>query len=145
MIYANPVPVANACQMGKDVVEDALKAICKAIIDLTMCDRDISLQMGFCNVRITDRKLKVIFADYLAKELSDKNFEGQMKRQASPVATLWKTSYNKNFERSSLGTLIKKPNQEVTEALNEKTKALKMMSLDMSSSSKFTKSAAPRK
>lgn len=68
-----------------------------------------------------------------------------MKRQASPVATLWKTSYNKNFERSSLGTLIKKPNQEVTEALNEKTKALKLMSLDMSSSSKFTKSVAPRK
>ena len=97
MIYANPVPVAAACQMGKDVVEDALKSICKAIIDLTMHDKDIQLQMGFCNVRITNRKLNVIFADYLKKELGDKNFEGQMKRQASPVATLWKTSYDKTF------------------------------------------------
>jgi len=145
MIYANPVPVAAACQMGKDVVEDALKAICKAIIDLTKHDKDIQLQMGFCAVRITDKKLKVIFADYLNKELADKNFEGQMKRQASPVNTLWKTSYSKNFQTSTLGTLIKKPNQEVTEALNEKTRALKMMSMDMSSSSKFTKGPAPRK
>jgi len=31
MIYANPVPIAACCQMGKDVVEDTLKTIFLAI------------------------------------------------------------------------------------------------------------------
>jgi len=34
MIYANPVPIAACCQMGKDVVEDTLKTIFMAIQDL---------------------------------------------------------------------------------------------------------------
>jgi hypothetical protein len=59
-----------------------------------------------------------------------------MKRSTSPVSTLWKTSYTKTFASSTLGTLIKKPNPEVVQTLNEKTMALKMMSLDLSSQSK---------
>ena len=35
MIYCNPVPIAAACLMGKDVVQDALDAIFLGIIDLT--------------------------------------------------------------------------------------------------------------
>jgi hypothetical protein len=38
---------------------------------------------------------------------------------------------------STLGSLVKKPNNTVTNALNEKTMALKLMSLDMSSSGRF--------
>lgn len=40
---------------------------------------------------------------------------------------------------STLGTLVKKPNPFLTDALNEKTAALKIMSLDLSSSGKFYK------
>jgi len=36
-----------------------------------------------------------------------------------------------------MGTLIMKPNHDVVQTLNEKTKALKLMSLDLSSSGKF--------
>jgi len=62
-IYANPVPVASACQMGVDVVRDTLDTIFKALEDLIMIhDRDISLQFGFCNIQMRDRKLRVIFA-----------------------------------------------------------------------------------
>ena len=64
MIYANPVPIAAACQMGKDVVQDTLSTIFKAIEDLiAVYDRDISLQFGFANVQIVGRNLKVYFAD----------------------------------------------------------------------------------
>jgi hypothetical protein len=59
-----------------------------------------------------------------------------MKRSTSPVSLLWKTSYTKTFASSTLGTLIRKPNPEVVSTLNEKTMALKMMSLDLSSQSK---------
>jgi len=42
MIYANPVPIAAACQMGVDVVKGALEIIFKAIEDLiNIHDKDI--------------------------------------------------------------------------------------------------------
>ena len=60
-----------------------------------------------------------------------------MKRAITPVSQTWKSSYTKTFAQSTLGTLLAKPNQEVVRTLNDKTLALKMMSLDLSSSGKF--------
>ena len=138
MIYANPVPIANACQMGVDVVKGTLATIFKAIEDLiNIHDKDITLQFGFCAVRMAGKNLKVVFADRLTKEVSGPQFENSMKRMTSPVATMWRTNTNKMFQKSALGTLIKKPNAAVTEALAQKTEALKLMSLDMSSSAAF--------
>ena len=117
-IYANPVPVAQACQMGVDVVRDTLDTIFKALEDLLMIhDKDISLQFGFCNIQMRNRKLKVLFADYLSKEISEDEFEGKMRRMNSPVSSLWKTNTDKMFQQSALGSVIKKPNLAVTEAL----------------------------
>jgi len=70
MVFLNPVPVAAAAQMGPDVVKDCLASIFGAIEDLIRQDKDISLQMGFANLRFTNRGLKVHFADYLGKELA---------------------------------------------------------------------------
>ena len=54
--------------MGVEVVRDTLDTIWKALEDLIMIhDRDINLQFGFCNVRMINRKLKVVFADYLSR------------------------------------------------------------------------------
>ena len=76
MIYANPVPIANACQMGTAVVRDTLASIFKAIIDLiTLKDKDINLAFGFCNVIMRNKNLSVPFASYLTKECSDPQFE----------------------------------------------------------------------
>jgi len=60
-----------------------------------------------------------------------------MKRATQPVSETWKSNYTKTFAQSTLGTLLQKPNQEVVRTLNDKTMALKMMSLDLSSSGKF--------
>ena len=142
MIYANPVPIANACQMGSAVVRDTLAAIFKAIVDLiTLKDKSINLAFGFCNVYMRDKNLSVPFAEYLTKECSDAQFEQTMKRQASPVATLWRTSTEMNFRKSNLGQMIQKPNASKAEAQMLKTEALRMMSMDMSSSAGFTKLA----
>lgn len=67
MVFLNPVPVAAAAQMGPDVVKDCMAAIFGAVEDLIRQDRDISLQMGFANLRFTDKSLKVYFADYMTK------------------------------------------------------------------------------
>jgi len=122
--------------LGKDVVEDALNAIFLGITDLVKFGRDLNLQFGFCNIQIYDRNLKVVFKPAYVQSIKDKNFETNMKRSTTPVSQLWKTSYTKNFAQSTLGNLIKKPNEEVVKTLNEKTMALKMMSIDMSSSTK---------
>jgi hypothetical protein len=63
MIYCNPVPIAAACMLGKDVVTDALNTIFLAIIDLTKFNRDILLKFGFANISIIHRDLKVLFGD----------------------------------------------------------------------------------
>jgi len=68
-IYANPVPVAAAACLGKDVVTDALNTIFLAIQDLIKLDRDINLAFGFCNVRITGRNLSVVFANDLNQSI----------------------------------------------------------------------------
>ena len=117
MIYANPVPIANACQMRTDVVRDTLGHIFRAIVDLiTLRDKDINLSLGFCNVIMRNKALNVPFASYLTKECKDDAFETTMKRMNSPVSTLWKTNTQASFNRSGLGTMIQKPNASVAEA-----------------------------
>jgi hypothetical protein len=138
-IYANPVPVAAAAMLGKDVVQDALNTIFLAIQDLIKYDKNIDLAFGFCNVRIVNRNLKVVFHENLSKTVGGAQFEQQMVRQKSPVSTLWKTSYGETWAKSTLGSLVKKPNMQVTQTLNEKTEALRIMSLDLSSSGRFFK------
>ena len=118
MIYANPVPVASGCQMGTDVVKDTLETIYKAIEDLiNIHDKDISLQFGFACVTFYQKNLKVHFADYLSKEVSGSQFETTMRRMNSPVSSMWRTNTSKMFQQSALGTMIKKPNAAVTNAL----------------------------
>ena len=122
--------------MGKDLVDDTIEAILTAIEDLVRLDKDILLQMGFCVMKFTNRTLKVVFAHYLSKELADKDVEERMRRSNSPVSSLWKTNTSAMFGQSNLGKLVQKPNKHMTEAMMQKTQALKMMSMDMSSAAK---------
>jgi len=62
MIYCNPVPIAAACLLGKDVVTEALNTLFLAVQDLVKYNRDINLQFGFGCVRIVGKDLRVAFA-----------------------------------------------------------------------------------
>ena len=121
MIYCNPVPIAAACLLGKDVVTEALNTLFLAVQDLVKYNRDINLQFGFGCVRIVGKDLRVAFAQDFVESIQNKHFEKNMKRSITPVSQIWKTSYTKTFAGSTLGTLIKKPNPEVVSTLNEKT------------------------
>lgn len=110
MIYANPVPIAAACQMGKDVVEDTLRTIFLAIQDMLKYDFNLMLQFGFANISFINKNMKVVFAPYLKTEVKDKDFETIMRRSNSPVGETWRTNTQSEFFKSSLGTMIRKPN-----------------------------------
>lgn len=69
MIYCNPVPIAAACLLGTDVVNDILNTIFLAIIDLTKYGRDINLAFGFCNIRMINKKLNVVFSNNLVESV----------------------------------------------------------------------------
>ena len=58
--------------MGVDVVRGTLNIIYKAIEDLiNIHDKDISLQFGFAVVQMRNKNLKVVFADFLTKEVTN--------------------------------------------------------------------------
>jgi hypothetical protein len=122
--------------MGKEVVEDTLRTIFLAIQDMIKYEYNLLLQFGFANISMVNRNLKVTFAEFLTREVKEKEFETTMRRSNSPVSTTWTTNTQSEFFKSSLGSLIKKPNHEVTEALMQKTQALKLMSMDMSSATR---------
>jgi len=100
--------------LGTDVVTDALNTIFLAIKDLIKYDKDIDLAFGFANVRIAGKSLATTFREGLAREVAAPAFEEQMVRQKSPVSTLWRTSYGDAWAKSTLGSLVKKPNKDVT-------------------------------
>lgn len=121
MIYANPVPIAAACQMGKDVVTDTLNTIFLACHDMLKLDYNLQLQFGFANINFVNKACKVVFAPYLTHEVKEKEFETTMRRSTASVSNAWRSSTQENFFRSSLGTMIRKPNEQVNSALRHKT------------------------
>ncbi len=56
-----------------------------------------------------------------------------MKMSKTSTKSFWTSSYKKNWNQSNLGTLINKPSSGVADALALKTRALQLLSIDMSS------------
>ena len=108
MIYCNPYPIAAAWCVSTEIVKDGLQAIWAAIIDLIKLDNDLNLNFGFCRIVVDDKNLKVRFRTGFSTEVKDKEFQVKMKRSVSPCSTFWKTSYQKEWTKSNLGTLLKK-------------------------------------
>ena len=135
MVFCNPVPIAQACYLDKEVVRDAHKALFKAVYDLTKLGRGLVLQFGFAVVVISNRDLKVKFDPRFEASLNDKTYESRMRRSEFPCRTIWKTSYDAQWMRSSLSKLVKSPSVSTVQQLNERTLALKVMSLDLVSNS----------
>jgi hypothetical protein len=131
MVFCNPVPIAQACYLDKELVRDAHRAIFKAVYDLTKLGRALVLQFGFAVVIISNRDLKVKFDPRFEASINDKSYETRMRRSEYPCRTIWKTSYNDQWMRSSLSKMVKTPSIDTVKHLNERTLALKVMSLDL--------------
>lgn len=113
MIYCNAFPIAQSVSVQTPVVKDALDAIWAAIIDLIKYGKDIDLNFGFCRINIIDKNLKYRFKAGFEKNVKGNKFEDKMKRSLSPTGSHWRTSYKKEWKKSNLGKLLKKPQGSV--------------------------------
>ena len=93
MIFCNPVPIANACYLAKNIVQDAHRAIFKAVRDLTNQGRNIELRFNFAVIRVLNRSLSVQFAPKFAGAINDKNYELKMRRSDDPCKKLRTTTH----------------------------------------------------
>ena len=139
-IYCNPVPIAAAVFLGKDVVESTLNAIFSAIKDLLQHDSDIVLKMGFCVVKMLKRNLTVTFNPTFLDQINNKDFEGVMRKSDLKTSDHWKQTYDSKMAKSTLNKILtQRPLTPLVKTLEEKTNALKIMSLDMASTMKPAK------
>jgi nucleoid DNA-binding protein len=71
MTYCNSIPIAAACFLSKNVVEDALNAIFAAVFDLVNVGKNVVLKTGFCNIYFMDKNLTYSFAPEISKTVSN--------------------------------------------------------------------------
>lgn len=65
MTFCNPVPIAAACYLHKNVVVEGLNAIFNAIYDLVQYGKNILLKFGFCNLALANGTLSYTFNEQI--------------------------------------------------------------------------------
>ena len=137
MIFCNPVPIAHSCYLGKNIVQDAHRAIFKAVRDLTNQGRNLELRFNFCVIRVLNRSLSVQFNPNFTQSINDKGYELKMRKSDNPCKELASTTHDQQWKKSVMSNLMRRPCTTAVQGMNEKTLALRVLSLDMAS-------AAPR-
>lgn len=130
MIFCNPVPISQACYLGKEVVKSALECFVQATIDLTNLNKTLLLDFSFVKIQITNGDLKYDYCQSFANNLNKKEFESKMRQSDTPTADHWGTSYESKWKASSMSKILKPANANKAQESMEKTLALKIMSLD---------------
>lgn len=134
MTYCNPIPIAAACYVHKNVVEDTLNAVFNAVYDLINMGKSITLKFGFCNVHFYDKNISYTFAPDLSKTMTNiHETRSRMKRGVTPVSQNWRVSAVNKWEKSNLSTLLDRPHTPLIKAVDNKVQMLKIMSLDLAS------------
>ena len=136
MIFCNPVPIAQACYLDKNVIRDAHKALFAAIKDLTKLGRTLHIQFNFAVVVISNMSLNVQFNKNFHGTVNDKEYEFRMRRSDDPCNKFWTTASGDKWRSSALSKLYQEPNSSNVNQMNEKTLALKILSLDLASTFK---------
>ena len=136
MIYCNPVPIANSCSFDKDVTEASLAAFSQAVKDLTALGKTLEIKIGPLKIKIVNRNLSYTFENNFSVNLNNTSYEKQMKKSLKETKSHWIESYNENWNKSNLSSLIEKPNVEMTNKTYENGLGLKIMSLDLNTTEK---------
>jgi nucleoid DNA-binding protein len=71
MTYYNPIPIAAACFLSKNVIVDSLNAIFAAVYDLVNIGKNVILKTGFCNIYFMDKNLTYSFAPEICKTVTN--------------------------------------------------------------------------
>lgn len=130
MIFCNPVPIANSCSLDKLTVEDALKAFARAVADLTALGKSLDIKLGVLRLRIVNRDLSYTYEPGFCSGLNATEYEKEMKKSLKETKSFWTDSYDEKWAKSSLGSIISKPESQGVSQIYEKGLGLKIMSLD---------------
>ena len=136
MMFCNPAPIAQACFLQPDVVKSAHSSLFNAIKDLTRTGRHLLLKFNFAVLIVKDRALDVQFSPSFKTSVRDKTFEKKMRKSDARCTEFWMTSHEDKWRKSALSSLWTRPSAQKVLEMNEKTLALKVMSLDLSTSVK---------
>lgn len=79
MVYCNPVPIAAACYLSKEVVSDSINAFVKAVNDLTKLGHNMRINMGFVRINITNKSLSHAFQPTFETQLNSSGFEHRVR------------------------------------------------------------------
>lgn len=133
MIFCNPVPIAQSCSLDKIVIRDTHKAIFAAIKDLTKLGRNLHIAFGFAALIVNNMSLKVVFNKEFSSTINNYHYERKMRRSDDPCQTFWRTTSADKWKTSVLSKLWGKSDVQQVQNMNEKTLALKILSLDLAS------------
>ena len=134
MTYSNPIPIAAACYLHKNVISDTLDAIFTAVYDLITMGKNIMIKFGFVNICFFDKNLTYTFAPDVSKTMQNVHeTRPKMKRGITPVSNNWKVSAINKWEKSSLSNLLERPHTPLIKTIDNKVQMLKIMSLDLAS------------
>ncbi|OMJ81904.1 hypothetical protein SteCoe_17545 [Stentor coeruleus] len=136
MIFCNPVPIAQACYLDKNVIRDAHKAIFNCIKELTKLGRVLHIPFNFSVIVINNMSLQAQFTREFATTVNNAGYEMRMRKSDDPCRTFWKTTSEDKWRSSVLSKLWGTPDSQSVQKMNEKTLALKILSLDLASTVK---------
>ena len=74
MIYCNPVPIAAACSLDKDVAESILASFARAIVDLAELGKSLEIVIGPINIKIVNRHLTYNYSSNFANQLNNTEY-----------------------------------------------------------------------
>jgi hypothetical protein len=134
MTYCNPIPIAASCYLNKNVVTDGLNAIFSAVYDIVNIGKNVTLKTGFCNIYFTERNLTYSFTSDLGKTVTNLvESENKFKKGLTPISGSWRSSSISKWAKSSLSTLLERPQTPLIKTIDNKVEMLKIMSLDLAS------------
>jgi len=109
-MFCNAGPIAASCYLGKDIVSSAHAAVIQAIGDLTTLGYDLNIDFGFVKLVVRNKDLTYKFQTDFSGVLNSKSYELKMRKSDLPTSDHWKTTYEDKWAKSSLNTLLKRPN-----------------------------------
>lgn len=136
MIFCNAGPIGAACFLSKEVVASAHEAFFRAVVDLTSLGYSLHLDFQFVTIDVIRKNLRYLFRQAFESTLNIAPFESKMRRSGYPTSQIWRSSYEDKWAKSNLNTLFKRPNSPLVRSNNEKTLALKILSLDLNTADK---------
>jgi len=94
------------------------------------------LDFGYCTISVLKKDLRYAYKTGFVSQLNLTPFENKLRKSAYPTSNIWTSTYQDKWSKSNLNTLFKRPNSPLVKSYNEKTLALKILSLDLNTAEK---------